>query len=109
MEPEGVTVAVQELLGSEYPLMCHFPVQMALTGVSPLVARVLNCENPGPVVVCGSPGQVNAVCDRLQEESSPNTVHRYGVSQYWVGDNQSHRYSSTSAVVLSTVPISQKV
>jgi hypothetical protein len=87
--------------------------QLSLSGVSPLVASILNSENPAPVLVCGASGQVNAVCDRLQEDSAPNTVYRYPVTQYWPTDvhttNQHYLYNGTSAVILTTVPMTAKV
>ena len=90
-----------------------FVMQVAISGVSPLVTKVLNAENPAPVVVCGTTGHVNAVCDKLTEESAPNTIYRYTTTQFWPVEHATAAYkylfNATSISLLSTVPLENKV
>ena len=50
--------------------LCHSSSQMALTGVTPLLTKVLNGDPPGVVILAGSINHVNAVADQLAASSS---------------------------------------
>lgn len=77
-----------------------------------MVTKALNGETPAPVILSGNNAHVSTVADMLITDSTPNTVHKYVMNQYWPmegGFASKYRYNQTVLVVLTTVALSGKV
>ena len=79
---------------------------MALLGPSALVMKVLNSA---PVMLTGTTQHVSAVADKISADINP---FKYHITQYWevvTTTSGRPRFTATSLVILSTVPIEQPV
>ena len=89
--------------------LCRSSSQMALTGVTPLLTKVLNGDPPGVVILAGSINHVNAVADQLAASSS---ITKYPMTQFWPSEHSTsakYLFNPTALTVVTTVPLSQKV